>query len=507
MSLLSRDQITHAGESPANAHLKGRCDMNRHRLIVSVAVAALIFVLSGPAFCADRGSLRGELRSLVDEESEEFLLTEIQRVQPFYKIRGLARFQMMQDSVGGGFCGCLPSQLMNADEIPLPVDDIGVLETAVYLARQREANQEALELLGYPIAFPSIPLPDIQSPGTFPYMTAQLDVSVPSAFLDALSDGTITMGEAREIAQLPANRELLKFISGRCEASETWVTEQTLTYFIWKAGSSDPLDRLWRWVNPMNDFGYADVAANPAQYRSMIADVQVRRQDILDAVLSRVAPFLPPGAEIDEKFALTPCGLTGEWATPTMSGENVMHLKGGWDELVRRISAAIFRRQLLRQHVGPNGDTPQTIDDLVSTRLDDERFDVFHELIAYMVVEGTVEYVSNPSAPIDQTASFIAGAELVNDFVVEVIRKSRVESAVTIFGRGRGPGGRLCALGRHMARVVAEWDGSQAVTDLLEQGFVPFFERAVEIELDNGGELYDEDVLIAVRDLSSRLGR
>ena len=508
MRLLPETNKTPVGESPANTHLKGRCDMKRRRLtVVSVAVAALMFLLSGPAFCGERENLLGELRTLVDEESEAFLVTEIQRVQPFYNIRWLARFQKMQESVGGGFCGCLPDQLINADDIPLPVDGVGVLQTAVFLARQRKTNQEALEILGFPIEFPPIPLPDVPLSGTYPNMTVHIDLSVPRAFLDALSDGALTMGEARGIAQLPANRELLRFICRQREGAEPWVTEQTLAYFIWKAGSSDPLDHLWRWVNPMNDFGYADLAANAAQYRSLIEDLQTRRQDLSDAVLARIAPFLPPGAEIDESLAFTPGCLTGEWATPTMSGENVMHIKGGWDGLIRRISAEVYRRQLLKQHCGPNGDTNQTIDDLISVRLDDERFEKFHELIAYTILEGAVDYVSSPSVPIDQTKSFIDGADLIDDFVVEVIRKSHVESAVTIFERGRGPGGRLCALGRHMARVIAQRDGSQAVTDLLEQGCVTFFQRALEIESDNGGGLFNEELMIAVGDLSARLVR
>ena len=486
MSLLPETKSTPAGESPANTHPKWRCAMNRHGFVVSVALVALMFLLSGPGFCGERESLLGELRTLVDEESEAFLLTEIQRVQPFYKIRALARFQEMQDGVGGGFCGCLPGQLMKADEIPLPVDDIGVLQAAVFLARQRKANQEAIELLGFPVAFPSGPLPNVPLREVYPNMAVHVDVSVPSAFLEALDDGEITMGEAREIAQLPANRELLRFVCGQREGTEPWVTEQTLTYFIWKVGSADPLDRLWRWVNPMNDFGYADLAANAGQYRSSIEDLQARGQDVSDAVLARIASFLPPDAEIDESFAFVPGVLTEDWATPAMSGANVAYIKGGWEELVRRISAGVFRRQLLNQLPGRDGDNPHGMNDLISAGLDDERFQGFYELIAYAVLEGTVDYVSNPSASIDQTTTFIAGAELIDDFVVEVIKKSQVESAVTIFERGRGPGGSLSALGRHMARVVAERDGSEAVTVLLEQGIVTFFQRALEIESDNG---------------------
>ena len=137
--------------------MKGRCEMKRHGLIVSTALAALLVVLVSPALCGER-ELLGELRTLVDEQDETFLLGEIRRIQPFYSIRRLARFQKNQDLVGGGFCGCLPGQLMNAGEIPLPVDDIGVLQAAVFLAEQRKLNQDALSLLGCPMAPPPMRL-------------------------------------------------------------------------------------------------------------------------------------------------------------------------------------------------------------------------------------------------------------------------------------------------------------------------------------------------------------
>ncbi len=248
--------------------------LRRHGFMVSVALVGLMLGMSGSVVVAQEGALRSDLQNLVDKEDAAFLLDEIRRVQPFYAIRQLARFQQMQDHVGGGFCGCLPNQLMNADEIPLPVDKAGALETAVYLARQRQANLDALAELGFPLASPSSPFDGIPPTGRSPSMTVSIDTSVPTAFLDALSDGEVTMAEARVIAQMPANQEMLRFVCDRCEGAEPRVSEQTLAYLIWKAGSREPLDRLWRWVNPMNDFGYAGLADDPALYRELIEGLE-----------------------------------------------------------------------------------------------------------------------------------------------------------------------------------------------------------------------------------------
>lgn len=489
------------------AYPKRRCDMKQRGLIVIAALVALILGMSGSTVFAQKGSLLRDLRTLVDKEDEAFLLTEIERVQPYYAIRQLARIQQMQDRVGGGFCGWLPDQLINADEIPLPVDDAGVVETAVYLARLRQANLGALTEFGFPATSSSSPFTGIPSTDRSPSLAVTIDTSVPTAFLDALSDGEITMAEGKKIAMLPANREILRFICDRCEGAETRVSEQTLAFMIWKAGSSDPLDRLWRWVNPVNDFGYADLAVHADQYRQLIGEFQSHRHEIADAALARVAPFLPPGTEMSVAFAFTPGCLTGDWMTPAMSGTDVLRIKAGWEEVVRRISAGAFRQYLMEQLGGPYGAAPRARMNAARTGLDDEGFVVLYEMVEVTVLEGSVDYVSTGLASVIGTSSIGKGADLINTSVAEVIAESHGESAPGLSELGRNHHEALMVLGRYMTMLIAERDGPQAVTALLEQGSLDFFQRALEIESEGGEGLFDQEVTFAVDDLSARLDR
>jgi len=486
---------------------KRRCNVFRRNVMVCVAFGALVCAASGPAIGGERERLRSELRALVGEADEAFLLAEIPRVQPWHNIRHLARFQQMQDRVGGGFCGCLPGQIANVEEIPLPVDEIGVLQTAIFLAEQRNMTRGELTRLGIPSDFPSFKPPELPAMKEFPQMTLHIDLSVPNAFLEALADGEITMGEAREIVRMPANRELLRFVWSRCDRPKPCVTDSTLTYLIWKAGSSDPLERLWRWMNPMNDFGYADLAVNANEYRRLIDDVQMHRQEIACAALARVGSFFPTNRKTEATYAFLPGCFTGDWETLEMAGANMPRIRTGWEEILRRISAGLIRGELLRRCRGPGGDHPRVVDDLIHAGLDDERFELFFDVIAYTVVEGAVEYMSNPSSSVQELAGVSAGADLIDDYVGEVIRRQQLESAHIIFEHGRGPGGALIALGIHLTRIIAERDGPHAVLPLLEQGPVAFFQRAVEIGAESGGDLVDDESVSAVRDLSARLVR
>ncbi len=402
----------------------------------------------------------------------------------------------------GGFCGCLADQLMNADEIPLPVDKAGALETALYLARQRQVNLDALADLGFPLASPPSPFDGIPSTDRPPSMTVSIDTFVPTAFLDALSDGEVTMAEARVIAQMPANREMLRFICDRCDGAEPRVSEQTLGYLIWKAGSREPLDRLWRWVNPMNDFGYAGLADHPTNYRELIEDLQYHHQELADAALARVAPFLPHGAEMNLHFAFTPGCLTGDWATPAMSGSDVLRIKAGWEEVVKKVSAGVYRQYLAEQSGGHEGIDRRALVDVAD--LADERLVIFFDMVVSTVVEGTIEHVSDPSQSVN-TPTLMEGVNLVNDLVLQLREESPVESTRALLEQGRGFGGPLCEVGRHLARVVAERDGPLAVTELLDRGCLDLFQRGLEIESESAEGLFDQELIFMANELSNRL--
>lgn len=477
--------------------------MKRRDFVVIVALVALILGTSGSIVGAQQGSFLRDLRTLVDEEDEAFLLTEIERVQPYYSIRQLARFQQNQNCVGGGFCGCLPDQLMNVDEIPLPVDRAGVVETALYLARQRKANLIGLAELGFPVGVPMSLSVDIPPAERFPNIDVDIDVSVPSAFLKALVDGVVNMEEAGEIASMPANRELLRFIGDRRESGEPRLSEETLAYLIWKAGSRDPLDRLWSWLNPMNNFGYAGLSTDAAHYRELIEDLQTHRQDLADAAAARVASFLPKGTQMSVRFAFTPGCLGDAWMTPAMSGANALRIKGDWEVLVRKVSAGVFGQYLLQQVGCRRGIAPGTIVDAGGSELADEQSAVLHELIAYTVIEGTIDFVSRPSISMEEEQGVREGVALFHQCAMA----TDVEAARSCFELGRGEDGSLIALGCHLAGLVAERDGPRAVTVLLEHGCVDFFQRALEIDSEGDEVLLGQDLVQAVGGLSVRLGR
>ncbi|MEE4270382.1 MAG: hypothetical protein V2I67_01825 [Thermoanaerobaculales bacterium] len=478
------------------------CTANdKHKAAVVFALMVMVS-LTGAFSLAQSGSSQRDLRAMVGSEDEAMLLDEIQRVQPYYSIRQLARFQNMQDRMGGGFGGCIADQLVLADEIPLPVDRAGAIETAMYLARQREDNLRTLEEVGFQLSFVSMEAPIAAGgvPGAGEDVT--IDVSVPEAFLEALEDGKVTMGEARVITGLQPNREVLGVICAKCLGTETKVNEQTLAYLVWKAGSTEPLDRLWRWINPMNDFGYADLATHAPEYAVAIEEVKRHQRQLADEASSRIEPFLVLGSRVSGTVAFAPSCLIGDWVSSEMSAANLPHLREGWVGAVRSVAAGLFRRHLLQQWSEGGRQAaywPAKVDDVVTG--DDYLADLY-SLAAFAVLEGSVDHICNGHSMPPEREEAVDGALVFSMIAQDPNARPR---PLPLFGINARRD--LRRFGRYLVWSIEERDGREGLAELLQQGPVSVVLRATDLESGGEPRLFDDRLNVALEDLALSLAK
>lgn len=473
---------------------------NRKCQIIVATALVLGVMVTGSMEAAETSSTARDLREMVGKKDEAMLLEEIQRVLPFYSIRQLARFQDRQDRMGGGFGGCIADQLVLADEIPLPVDRGGAIETAMYLARQREANLRTLEEMDFPTSFIPIEAPAADGGVRGSRGDVTIDLSVPEAFLEALEDGLVTMGEAREITQLQPNREVLQVICAKCLGTEAKVNEQTLAYLVWKAGSAEPLDRLWRWVNPMNDFGYADLATSESEYSLAIEELRNHEGQVVDEALARIEPFLGPGSRVEGTVAFAPSCLIGDWVSSGMSAANLPHLREGWDGAVRSVAAGLFRRYLLQSW---NQGEPQAVYwpakvGVVVTG-EDYLADLY-SLVAFSVLEGSVDHVCGGSLSMVEPAAAMDGILMLSEIAHDLNAQQRPLPLFESDARES-----LRRFGRYLVQIVEERDGREGLATLLQQSPVAVALRAVELEAGNEPMLFDDSLIVALKDLELSL--
>lgn len=458
----------------------------------------------------------GSLDSLVTRADMAFLLRELARVEPPQRLRGLSGYGDRQLELGGGFYGILPDQLADPDRIPLPVGDAGRLDAALCLARQRAVNLAALKQINadYALEFSKHPLDDFLSglgsrrAGATPSidgLTLELDTSALDGFFNALDDGQITPDEAAALAALPSNQAMLAHRRNLGYVPEPLPDTESLAEMIQIAGSADPLDRLWCWINPQNAFGYADLTLNATDYRQFLADLNGDRQQLVSAVLEQIGAFAPINTQFDARFAFTVGWAIRGWTTPEMAGLNLEQVKDDWDHLFGTLVEETYHRLQLQLCPTQSGQRAREFSDLVAVDTGDERYDRLYEIVTYTVLEGSANLVRGEFAAPDLAEQAPAGRDLLDTFVTKVVKQGDLESADALVSSGLQGNGPLYGVGWKLASVIASHEGSRAVAVHLQEGPVHFFTHAASLAKSDGEPIVTDDVVAAVDALEVHL--
>ena len=354
----------------------------------------------------------------------------------------------------------------------------------------------------YPVAFAGGQFPPLN--GSIPAgMSLDIDDSVVSAFLTALEDGRVTPKEARAIAELPANRQMLEHRINLGYVPPPLPTTGTLAEMIRMAGSQDPLDRLWCWVNPHNFFDYADIVQHRKAYARLLSEIETNKARMEGAVLSRIASYAPEGQTFHGRICLTVEPWIRGWATADTAGINLEFFKDNWKALLATMTHETYHRLQL-QMCGTANDRPaRTFEDLAAAGLDDARFDHLYEAVAYTALEGSASLVGGTGA--NSTPG--EGARLMKDFVRRVVDEGDCGVADSLLSRGLKSNGPLYALGLYCAQLVSQNDGTRAVGKLLAAGPDKLILRALELDGRKQSPLIDGEVGTALWRLEGLIGQ
>jgi hypothetical protein len=460
-----------------------------------------------PVPLADTARLEEELAQLLAPDEAAFILHEVSRITPPERIKELDRYPERQSEQGGGFFGILPRQL-EMDAVPIPDSDTGVLRAAIALARQRSSNLAAIAELdpGYPFSFRGSAIPDwpYQS---IPGMSLHLDLSAIHGFLEAYGDSDISLDEASALVRQSTTQEMLRHRDSLSYMPSPKVTESSLTSMIARAGSSDPLDKIWNWLHPMNNFGYADLAINAEEYSSFVEEVALNGQRLTHKVVSNVGEFAPDGVVLNETYGFTVGFFIRGWATDKMPGLNIEQYKDDWEFLQGILTHETYHRLQLSLCPMSDGRQARTFEDLGYADLGDRRFDKLYALLAYTVLEGSANRAMGDNISQEIPENVTAGIQLIDEFVARVVLEEDLSAADDMIAGGLVSNGPLYSLGWYWAGLIAEEDGTQAVGELLQEGPVAFALRASELATRAGESTVSTDTRDAIQELDELLAR
>jgi hypothetical protein len=170
--------------------------------------------------------------------------------------------------------------------------------------------------------------------------------------------------------------------------------------------------------------------------------------------------------------------------------------------MVRTLSAAVFRRfqqELCSLEGGPE---PLTAGDLAGNGSAGPRSDLLECAINMTVFEGTVDYVEDLGASDEEERTVELGAALLHRYATGDTASISFLPVDVLALEEKDIHCYLCALGRHMARIITAYDGPQAITKLVRQSPAEFIIRAAEIESVRGRDLLTEETVSAIRELA-----
>jgi hypothetical protein len=458
------------------------------------------------------------LDELVTPAEKEYLLTELTRVQPPERLRELSTYGQRQLELGGGFYGMLPDQMADPDSIPLLKDEAGQLEAALRLAQQRRINLDALEKINpkYRLTFKGESLPALlrqiapdwkssveQDDG----LTLELDTSALVGFFDALSDGEITKEEALALAVLPSNQAMLAHRRNLGYVPEPLPDIETLAEMIRISGSTDPLDRLWCWINPQNAFGYADLAQHAGDYSRFLTELEDDSDQLESVVVKQIERYTSTSPSLEVRFAFTVGWAIQGWATPEMVGLNLEQTKDDWHRLFGTLVEETYHRLQLELCPTTTGKPARDFSDLTAVETGDPGYDRLYEIVTYTVLEGAANLVRGQFADADLADKAPAGAELMSRFVEQVVQQGDLESSDALISEGLKGNGPLYGLGLKLASLIAARDGKEAIGDYQRRGPVHFFQYGANLAAQNGEPLLTPEVMAAVDTLQQHLAQ
>ncbi|MBN1885153.1 MAG: hypothetical protein JW876_06480 [Candidatus Krumholzibacteriota bacterium] len=418
------------------------------------------------------------LREDVTLVEARFLLGQLAALDGADALRRLAAYQEEQDARGGSFHGILPPFPVDPDSIPSIGDLDSFVEAALFLAEIRDRNRRAIEKsTGYPLAFrgDSLVIPYLnRAPEGF---DLSIDTAAIRALLALFDRGGATADEAGKAARHPVLREMLRHRRDLGYVPPPLPDEEDLARFIFLAASAEPIDMIWKWINPCNLFCMADLALNSRVYGDILGRLERHRAGFSDDVMGRIAQFAPAGIELSETIGFGVNFGVRSWATSTGLGTNVVQFKDDYEALRRTATHEIYHRLQLRLcpvHHSRLGQSPRRFEDLVAWPFPDDRDRKLYEALACVFLEGTATYVGGSGDAPFSPDEARAGGELLALVIDELYARGDpgIDSLLAAGLRSNGP---FYALGYQLSEQIAEAGGNGAIGALLDAGAPAFF--------------------------------
>jgi len=418
-----------------------------------------------------------EIKSIISIEEANFLCNQFTKLEKPEDIKKLSNFQNEQVTLGAWVPGLLPDQFIYENQIPIPNNLDKIILLLWELTKQRERNINAIKKFEvYPLKFigekyeqtRKMPYPD-----TWKF---KFDLSAVKETINFIKKGTSSFQEAMSVAKLRSNQEMLEHRKNLEYLPDPKTTTENLANLLLKAQSKLPLDLIWKWLNLMNYFDFADLFTYLKEYEELINQIEFNKDAIKEEVLGTIYKYIKLNVEIDEIFAATiGFGING-WITENMFGVNIEYNKDDFNSLLGTIGHELFHR--LQTKICTKSAKPATFDELVTGSFDNPKDNKFYEILSYIMLEGTGEVIKYElMGETDKNLEINAkeGIALLEQIYNEIYTNNNLEKAEELSNKGLISTGPFYSLGKLITDIITDRNTESYLGEVLSEGTVSFF--------------------------------
>ncbi len=436
-----------------------------------------------------------EIEDLLAPEGITFLWNQVNRLENISELEILESYLERQKELGAWVTELLPSPIEKIGGMSFTNNSRGRYDAMVSLSRQRDDNLKAVERLGeYPLKFQGNDLKDQSMPGNYANYPedwkVDLDVSVLAGTIDLFSDhapdGKTT--KATTIASSYPNQQMLAHRRNLGYLPEPITDEEDLAELLTWGASRDPVDMIWKWLHPMNIFDFSDLFLHLEDYKRLLETIHQNWDYIVNSVLSTLSTHLgATETDIGETFAVSVgYGIRG-WATDDGFGVNIEYLKDDFQLLLGTLAHELLHRvqpNICPTYRDEQSDSP-SLEDLTAGPFDDPKDEKFYELLTYIFLEGSGEFIKHEFKPgpeeelLDKSHK---GIDLLEKGYRKIYEERQLDQADKVLSRGLSSNGPFYALGEFMTRKLIEVKPEGYFGKALEGGSLKFFRTFQELE-------------------------
>ena len=410
-------------------------------------------------------------------DEKKYLFNLISELKDPEDIKIIEKYQEKQQKLGAWVEGIFPDQFVD-EKITVPDTTSNKNKCVSELIEQKKKNIEAIKAMGeYNLEFKNDKFDLVEDYKDYPKKwNLKIDLDVLASTLNFLEKKELNEDKALEIANLEGNQEMLKHRKNLGYLPEPITDTKDLSKLLIWAASEKPEDIIWKWLNPFNIFEFADIYNNLDKFKKLYNTINENQNKITSNILAELSDYIKNDLIFNETFSLTTGYAIRGWATDNRFGINIENIKDDYKRLTATISHELFHR--LQTKICTTIGQEQSFSAITSGDFKNEKDNKFYEVLAYIMLEGSGEYIThqfveNKEENLEKKA--VEGLELLNETYETIYNKGEIDKVDELLNKGLKSNGVFYSLGEYLSKLLIEKEGKSYLGEILEKGVGSFF--------------------------------